>query len=222
MKQQRKPQRKPRPSRSLQIQLCACGCNKPAKPGNRFINGHQNKGKKYSQETLKKMSGEYHPNWKGGRRSNSKGYVLIKCEGYPRVDSQNYVREHILIYEQYHKCCMLKWGIVHHINEITNDNRIENLQGMTNGKHTKFHNTIDMSDRKCSQCESDKTEINKLNYRPHWKHSIINGNLLCNICYTKEYQLEHRNKRLKYLREYRLKNKEKRLEYQRKYRSLRK
>ena len=29
---------------------------------------------------------------------------------------------------------------------------------MTRGEHARYHNSIDMSDRKCTQCGSDKNE----------------------------------------------------------------
>ena len=38
------------------MKLCECGCRKTVKPGNRFINGHSNKGKKFSEETRRKIS----------------------------------------------------------------------------------------------------------------------------------------------------------------------
>jgi hypothetical protein len=44
--------------------------------------------------------------------------------------------QHRLIYEEYHKCCLLSWCHIHHINGNKQDNRIENLQGMTHGQHS--------------------------------------------------------------------------------------
>ena len=44
--------------------LCECDCGQKVKPGRRFINGHNQKGKKHSDETREKISqgniGKYH------------------------------------------------------------------------------------------------------------------------------------------------------------------
>ena len=95
----------------------------------RFIKGHDNKFKT-GCENLK---------WIGGRHNDSKGYPMIKCVGHPKADAQGYVYEHVLVMETYYQCCMLKWGVVHHVNEIRTDNRPENLQGMMRYQHTSLH-----------------------------------------------------------------------------------
>jgi hypothetical protein len=106
---------------------CACGCggirtaiNKNSVP-RRFINGHLG--------TLENSN-----NWKGGRVMDVKGYWVIWKNG-------TYVKEHRLIYEEYHKCCLLSWGDIHHINNDRQDNRIENLKGMTHAQHISLEHT---------------------------------------------------------------------------------
>ena len=50
---------------------------------------------------------------------------------------------HRLIYEDYHKCTILPFVDCHHKNGIKTDNRIENLQLMYHGEHSRHHNTGD-------------------------------------------------------------------------------
>ena len=71
-------------------------------------------------------------NTKFGRAHlNSKGYWELP-EGKPL---------HKAIYEDHHKCSILKGNVIHHINKERTDNRISNLQLMTSGQHTTLHNT---------------------------------------------------------------------------------
>jgi hypothetical protein len=49
------------------------------------------------------------------------------------------VREHRIIWEEINKACLLRWGIVHHINNIKSDNRIENLFAMSSREHKSLH-----------------------------------------------------------------------------------
>jgi len=64
---------------------------------------------------------------------------MIKCVEHPKADIHGYVYEHVFVMENYYQCCMLKWGVVHHINEIPTDNRPENLQGMMRFQRTTLH-----------------------------------------------------------------------------------
>lgn len=64
--------------------------------------------------------------WKGGRRM-SRGYVQIFKPKHPFVDRSGYVFEHRLIMEQKLRRYLRPEEVIHHINGIKNDNRIENL-----------------------------------------------------------------------------------------------
>src|SRR5215510_6428306 len=77
--------------------------------------------------------------------------------------------------------------VVHHINGIKTDNRGLNLQLMTRAEHIRHHETIDMTGRKCSECGSDKTGLNKRSAwipRPNWYHNR-KGDLVCKNCYKR-------------------------------------
>lgn len=47
------------------------------------------------------LSGENHPMWKGGRRQNDQGYILVYMPDHHEADSKGNVREHRIIMEQY-------------------------------------------------------------------------------------------------------------------------
>ncbi len=78
--------------------------------------------------------GKEHKWWKGGRKKNVQGYILIYKPGYPRAIA-NYVLEHILIWETIHGKPLPKGWIIHHLNGIPSDNRIRNLVALPNKKH---------------------------------------------------------------------------------------
>jgi hypothetical protein len=80
-----------------------------------------------------KPSGAKNPCWKGGRRK-SNGYILIYSPNYHRAIN-NYVSEHLLVWEQSHNKKLPDGWIIHHLNGIKNDNRIENLVAMPRKSH---------------------------------------------------------------------------------------
>ncbi len=104
------------------------------------------KGKKLPKETRDKISknhfdcrGKNHPNWKGGRHINSDGYVWIFMSEHPFAKS-NYILEHHIVIEKYIGRYLKREEVVHHINKIKGDNRIENLMVFKNhAYHIWFH-----------------------------------------------------------------------------------
>src|SRR3990172_2319236 len=72
------------------------------------------------------LKGELHGMWRGGKFIN-KGYVFIHKPGHHRADVSGYVREHILVMENYLGRVLALGEVIHHKNRIKDDNRIENL-----------------------------------------------------------------------------------------------
>jgi hypothetical protein len=97
----------------------------------------------YSEEELKKRSianqGENNPRWAGGKLK-TQGYIRIWKSDHPFADAKNYIMEHRLVMEQFLGRYLAPEEVVHHINGIKNDNRIENLMLFANNaEHQKFH-----------------------------------------------------------------------------------
>lgn len=105
-------------------------------------------GKKHKKEVKEKQSrymsnkikGSNNPSWNGGRRKSSDGYILVYKPEHPLTGNQNCVREHRLVMEKALGRYLSVDEIVHHINGIRTDNRIENLMLFeSNSAHRKYH-----------------------------------------------------------------------------------
>ena len=75
-----------------------------------------------------------------GKTKTTYGYVLIKKRNHLSCDKQGYVRRSHLVMEDFIGRLLKKEEVVHHINGIKDDDRIENLRLFTSDKeHRKFH-----------------------------------------------------------------------------------
>lgn len=85
------------------------------------------------------FSGDKHPNWKGGK-VKSKGYWHIKKSGHPFAHKNGYILQSHLVAEKCLGRYLTSEEIIHHINEIKDDDNPENLYLFaTTNAHTKFH-----------------------------------------------------------------------------------
>ena len=113
-----------------------------------FKKGHKtNLGLKHSKEWCEKhrnsVLGEKSCKWKGGKTIDGGGYILIKKRNHPFADHLGYIREHRLVMEKHLGRHLNPKEVVHHINKIQTDNRIENLQLFKNvGYHTNHHRRL--------------------------------------------------------------------------------
>jgi len=83
---------------------------------------------------------ENHPNWKNGRTKTLRGYVYILRPNHPFANKSGHVMEHRLVMELNLVRFLNPSEVVHHLNHILDDNRIENLMLFKNEQeHMKFH-----------------------------------------------------------------------------------
>lgn len=103
----------------------------------RFMKNHNIKSRVAAKRDQR---GEKNSCWKGGVVKDKAGYVLIKKYGHPRAKKHGgYVREHILVVEEYLGRSLLPDEVVHHINGEKADNRPENLAVMIKSDHVSYH-----------------------------------------------------------------------------------
>lgn len=134
-----------------------------ATPGRRYINGHNSAGRRHSPATRTLLAaakvGVSNPQF-GKRAVNYKdrlvadGYVFVHADDHPFANSKGLLQEHRLVAEAHLRenfpgspflvrvdgLAYLRPEIdVHHINEVKDDNRVENLQPMTKAQHIAIH-----------------------------------------------------------------------------------
>ncbi|MFA5377117.1 MAG: HNH endonuclease signature motif containing protein [Dehalococcoidia bacterium] len=79
--------------------------------------------------------------WKGGEITDACGYVWSYSPNHPYKNAQGrgYVKRHRLAMEKHLGRYLVPHEVVHHINGIKGDDRIENLLLTTNSEHMRLH-----------------------------------------------------------------------------------
>lgn len=95
------------------------------------------KNQKYCSSKCYIRTGNRNSNWKGYRLSW--GYRYIKMPSHPSCDNNSYMAEHRLVMEKKLNRYLDSNEIVHHKNHNKQDNRIENLEVMTQSQHILKH-----------------------------------------------------------------------------------
>lgn len=128
------------------------------------------KGKKLSKEHIKKIV-ESHRGYKftkeqklklswshfyrqGGefRKKTSAGYITVFNPEHPYTNSSNRIGEHRLVMEKKIGRYLKSSEIVHHLNQIKDDNRPENLYLV---KSVKEHNEVELKHLVCPHCNKE-------------------------------------------------------------------
>lgn len=114
------------------------------------------------------------------RRDDKKirrGYIVVRKPSHPRAD-KGFVPEHIIVYEDYYKVCILPWVAVHHINGVKTDNRSENLALITYQEHGKIHSPIKDLGQICGECGNN--DVKRSGFTEQGKQKFF-----CNTCRTR-------------------------------------
>ena len=124
-------------------------CNKCYRDWNIGEN-HFSYGKKLSKEHRDKLSknhwnskGSNNPSWKGGELKHYNGYIIVNKPEHPYSNCDGYIYKHRLIMEESIGRYLKPEEVVHHINGIIDDNRIENLMLFANQReHIIYHKEL--------------------------------------------------------------------------------
>jgi hypothetical protein len=115
---------------------CKCGCGEmvklkrwtlnPSKTKTEYIRGHQQYNNKRG--------------WKGGA-IKQQGYILLSMPNHPyrNVMGSGYVKRSRLVMEEHLGRYLERTEIVHHINGVRDDDRLENLVITNNSTHLSLH-----------------------------------------------------------------------------------
>ena len=84
----------------------------------------------------RKRTGKDHPLFQDGKSLDANGYVVLSSKIWGENINR---REHRVVMEKHLERKLLRSEVVHHINGIKSDNRIDNLSVKTRASHNREH-----------------------------------------------------------------------------------
>lgn len=95
-------------------------------------------------------------------RISQQGYKYIMYPNHPRANATKCIPEHVLIMEKHLGRFLTKEEVVHHINEIKDDNRIENLKLFSNSSEHMRHHFINSSNNGIKKGHANRKMTDKI------------------------------------------------------------
>ena len=108
--------------------------------------GHAGKGRKRTEKQRTAISEKAKGRRKrddyefgGHEKKRDDGYITVYCPQHPNATREGYVMKHRLVMERALGVTLSSDYVVHHINHVRDDNRLENLALMTFRAHAALH-----------------------------------------------------------------------------------
>jgi hypothetical protein len=128
----------------IPVGLCQCGCGRRtgvASMTNKKYGYIKGEPLRYCHGHGSRKHGPDHHLFKGRQMNN--GYVYLWAPDHPHChehgQKKGYVAEHRLVWEAANGRLLGTNEVVHHINGVRDDNRVENLVAMTHSQHCASH-----------------------------------------------------------------------------------
>ena len=125
-----------------------------------------------------------------GYRARKDGYILRYVPDHPCANSRGYIGEHRLVVEEHLGIILPKEFVVHHLNGVKDDNRIENLAVMTVGAHSALHGKMGRKMPKgethCRYKKVDISEINRMRSEGYTVDEVCEKLNICKFTYYKK------------------------------------
>lgn len=141
-------------------------------------------------------SGKNSGNFKGYRARSQQGYILRYAPDHPHSNSRGYIGEHRLVIEEHLGFILPDGFVVHHINGVKDDNRIENLAVMTAGAHSTLHGKMGRNmpkgERNYKYKAVDAQELKRMRAEGYTVNQICEKLNICKFTFYKKIKEEQK------------------------------